>query len=363
MSDKTLVRRTSLGIIFDGVDMSNTINHYITSMTYTDCEEGESDDLQLDLQDREGTWLTKWLEKAVYKASTKKAVKKMKSTGLIISATIKAQNWADNGKDASLKCGKFEIDAVSASGPPSTVSIKATSLSYSSAVRQTKKSKSWENYHLSGIAKEIAQKNKMRCFFESKSDPHYKKMEQSKTSDIAFLSKLCKDAGISLKTTSQGIVLFNKEQYEAKSPVMTIKPSSKNLLKWKLDNGQTNTQYSSCRVRHTTKKGTLICGIAYIDDYDKDASSNQQLELYANVSTISEAKALAANQLRLHNQHECTVSFTMTGNPKLVAGITVTLSGWGLWDGKYIISKAKHTVSSRGYTTTIQLRKVISKKV
>ena len=42
-----------------------------------------------------------------------------------------------------------------------------------------------------------------------------------------------------------------------------------------------------------------------------------------------------------------------------MASVTVTLEGWGAWDGKYIVSQAKHTVSGTGYTTQIQLRKVL----
>lgn len=62
-------------------------------------------------------------------------------------------NWMKTG---SLKTGAFELDSVSASGPPAKVTIGSTSLAFSSSLRQTKKSRAWENYTLSGIAAEIA---------------------------------------------------------------------------------------------------------------------------------------------------------------------------------------------------------------
>ena len=40
------------------------------------------------------------------------------------------------------------------------------------------------------------------------------------------------------------------------------------------------------------------------------------------------------------------------------AGETVRLKGWGAFSGNYIISQAKHSVGSSGYTTQIQLRRV-----
>lgn len=36
----------------------------------------------------------------------------------MITATIVQKNWHDNGKDAVLDCGTFELDSVDASGPP-----------------------------------------------------------------------------------------------------------------------------------------------------------------------------------------------------------------------------------------------------
>jgi hypothetical protein len=42
----------------------------------------------------------------------------------------------------------------------------------------------------------------------------------------------------------------------------------------------------------------------------------------------------------------------------MVAGVTVTLSGYGFFDGKYIVEQAVHTVSG-GYTVAITLHKVL----
>lgn len=45
-----------------------------------------------------------------------------------------------------------------------------------------------------------------------------------------------------------------------------------------------------------------------------------------------------------------------------MAGCTVMLSGWGAWDGKYIIKQAKHSVSHSGYTTQITLRRSLEQE-
>lgn len=423
MSSKDMARRTLAEFVFAGANITNSIRPYFLSATYTDNEEDETDDLQIKLQDREDIWLTKWLTDIIDVASGQAPVAGAASTytvvsgdtlwgiskrylgdgarfmeifnensgtlkdpsklypgqvltipggtaggssggassgGFKIQSTFVRQNWNGDGKDVVLDCGEFEVDSVDASGPPNIVTIKATSLPYTAQIRQTKKTKAWEAYTLSGIANEMAAACGMTCMYLSDTDPYYERTEQYKTSDIAFLSTLCHNAGISLKTTNNIIVLFDQATYEAKTHVATIKRGDGTYLKHKLHVGAAESEYSSCRVSYTDPEtGKCISAIARVEDYDPKSKSNQRLEVKAKVSTTEEAKALAEKRLRLHNKYEKTATFTMPGNPALMAGVTVVLSGWGAWSGKYIISQAKHTVGSSGYTTQIKLRRVL----
>lgn len=515
MSDSSLARRTEIQVVFGGVDISASIKDYLISLTYTDNEEDETDDLQIKLQDREGVWRTKWLGQAIqaaaasptsdlqsteetesktsqYKVIAKgglnvhsragsqyfiygslaygtiievssisggwanfrysgknayvnagylqavyssvqpnssgggwnigdavtatgrpqyssygegtpgKEVTKYQGTitylnqkngvpypihvghlgwfaenqvqkvgplqsappkekdaskGLYIQATIIRQNWNGDGKDDKLESGQFELDSVNASGPPATVTIKGTSLPYNSTIRQTAKSKSWENYNLSGIVSEIAGKNGMASMYQCKSNPYYTRVEQYRMSDIAFLQKLCHDAGASLKVTNNIVVIFDQAEYENKSPVRTIAHGEEGgYTKYKLATGE-NDVYTSCHVSYTGTSGKTISATAYVADYDKDNDSNQCLEIRQRVASQAEAMELAAKMLRLHNKYEFTATFTFPGDPKLLAGCTVDLTGFGAWNGRYIIKQAKHSISHSGYATQITLRK------
>ena len=77
------------------------------------------------------------------------------------------------------------------------------------------------------------------------------------------------------------------------------------------------------------------------------------------MSSIAEAKELAAKRLRLHNKYSRTATFTFPGDPDKMAGVTAILEGWGAWDGKYIVKTAKHTIGGSGYTTQTVLRRVL----
>lgn len=257
----------------------------------------------------------------------------------------------------ALPTGKFELDSVEADGPPYTVILKGSSLPYGSPIRQTKKTKAWENYKLSGIAKEIAGNAGMKCLYESEKDPTYKRKEQTKKSDITFLSELCHDAGISLKCSDGQIILFDQAKYEALPPVMAIVRGGGAYENYTLTTGAAETQYGSCRVSYTDPAtGKKFEGIAKAEG--EDGESEQRLEITAKVESDAEAKELAEMNLRLHNKFNRMASFTLPGNTALVAGVNVLLIGFGGWTGKYMIKQATHTVGG-SYKTKIDLRKIL----
>ena len=65
MSSPDLARRATAQVSFDGVDITKSITPYLLSLTYTDSEENEADDLQIKVQDRESVWLTSWLNQVI----------------------------------------------------------------------------------------------------------------------------------------------------------------------------------------------------------------------------------------------------------------------------------------------------------
>lgn len=346
MSEKVLARRTTVAVAFGGTDITPDIRPYLLETVYTDDTDDMADDLKLMVQDRDGVWMEKWLTQAVEAAAGER---------LSISAEIRPEYW---GRDAVLKTGAFELDSVDASGPPATVTISSTSLAFSGSLRQTKKSKVWEHCNLRQIAAEIAAGGGMGLMYLSGTNPTYDRVEQTKQSDINFLKKLCEDAGISIKATDGKLVLYDQAEYEAKDPVLTIEKGKRGgYITYKLSSGSAGARYAKCRVSYTDPNtGACIQGTAE----DPDVSGDQCLNLTAKVGSVGEAEALAKKQLRAHNKLAKTATFTLPGDVGLVAGVTVLLKGWGGWDGKYIVTRAVHTVGGGGYTTQIRTRKVLS---
>lgn len=347
MSDKSLARRTKAKVIFDGADISKDLESYLLQIEYVDNDEDDADTISIKVQDRDSIWTSKWLG-AMWEAGK----------AMSIQAVISACNWKSNGGDSVLDCGAFELDNVSASGPPNTITIKGTSAPYNCTLQQTQHSKSWEAYDLKKIAGEIAGNAGMALQYLPKPVPSYERVEQYRCSDIMFLKKLCQDAGFSVKVCNKIIVIFEQKEYESKGPVRTFKKGDGTYTKYKLYTNETQT-YALCRVYYNND-GTLIEWTQKAEDYDPKNNSNQKLEINQKVGTVEEAKALAKEMLRLYNKFAFEAQFTCPGDTSLVAGATFQVSGFGKFDGKYLIKTAQHTVSgSGGYVTTVKGQKAL----
>lgn len=350
MTDKGTSRRADVRVLFEGTDITEDIRPYLLELSYTDNEEDECDALSITLQDREGIWLESWAEDAILASAASRK----------ISGTIIRKNWEGKGEEEVLECGEFELDSVAVSGPPSTISLDATSLPYAEPVRQTVLSKEWESISLSGIAGEVAGKAGLALSYLSSDDPFFEREEQFRVSDIAYLSILCHQNGLSLKVTNGELVIFDQPSFEAAGAVAKIKRGDKTYIRYSLDTGEAKTAYSSCRVSYNHPEKGLIEGT--FDNPDGNSGKTEQvLEKTLAVSRAGEAQAWAKAFLRMANKFEMTASFVLPGNPIFCAGMTVELEKFGAWDGKYIIRQAVHTVTgSGGYTTSVKLRKVLN---
>ena len=61
-------RRAYPKIIYNKVNISETLKPYLKNMEYTDVLTGQADDLQLTLEDRDGLWLEAWFPTKVLRS-------------------------------------------------------------------------------------------------------------------------------------------------------------------------------------------------------------------------------------------------------------------------------------------------------
>ena len=327
-------RSAEVSLYYEGVNISQDIAPYLLNFTYTDNASDKADDISLTLEDRERLWCSDWFP----------------SKGDKIRASIIIHDWEAENQTQSLPCGTFEVDQIECSGPPNQVTIKAVSTLVSKPMRQEKHTKAWENVKLSTIAGDMASKNSLRLFWDSSEDPFFERRDQVETSDLEFFSGLARDYGIAVKVTDTQLVCYSKEEYEEKSPVGEFAFGDKKLISWSFSSKAAGT-YKAARVQYHDpgKNETHVA-----TENGAAEGTGRILVINQKVDSIADAKKIAKERLEDANKKEITGNITLMGDLRFVGGSNVKISGFGAFDGEYVIEKATHSVSS-SYTTKLDL--------
>jgi uncharacterized protein len=331
-------RRVRLDVQYNSTKISTQIAPFITGWTYTDNLSGEADDISISLADREKRWMNSWMPQ--------------KGATLKVAALI--SNW-DSASTIRRYFGAFEVDEIEISGPPSVTIVRAISVPESSPMRLENRNRAWEKTTLKKVASDIAKKNKLKLYFDSDENPDYDRVEQSGESDVRLLTRLCKDAGLALKISNQSIVIIDEAKYEKKSPTATIDIKDKTLKEYK---GRTSLfgTYRNARVSYTPPKKKKPVKVTFTPP--KAPKTGRTLIINEQVKTYTEAIRLAKKRLRQENKDETTFYARFAGIKNFYAGQTVSVKGFGKFDGKYIVTKMILTVG-KSTQTEVDLRKCL----
>lgn len=324
-----LARRIDLKMSYDDVDISEDISRYVESIQYADNASGQSDDFQIQMEDRAGHWKEEWFP----------------AKGARLKVDLVAKNWKKDGDELKFPCGAFEIDEIELSGKPTKIKIKALSVFVAGSLRE-KRTKGWESITIETIAKEISQRHKLGLFYDAAYNPAIERKDQNEESDLSFLQQICRDAGLCLKITDGKIVIFDEAQYEAKEAVMTI--TEKDMYSYAFTSKITEI-YRACEVAYQDeKKGQKISHTFVAPDVSE---TEKTLKINQKVASEAEAQRLAKKKLREKNRSQTEAKITVKWNPNLAAANVVAFRGFGKFDGNYFIDKVAHNIKTGGGST------------
>lgn len=333
-----IARTVAIEMVLESKNVSKIINQFLESFSYEEAISDEADTAQVTLQDVNELWCGDWFPEK----------------GTTAEISIVTTNWRRNGIE-SVPLGRFEIDEIENTFPPAEAKIKFNSIPNNAEIRGVERSRSWEKTHLSQIAKDVAAGAKMELFYDTKENPIISRAEQSGQSDLKFLSKLCKDAGLALKITDNKICIFDFEKYEAQAAIAVFVKGEDRIKRFSAKSTLSQT-YKSCIVTYKQGKKKKTINGSYSDGSKSEGAT---LRINKKVESKEEADRLAKKSLREKNKKENTVSLTLMGDLRLNAGLTVELKGFLAWDGKYLIEKCKHEIGSSGFSTTCELSKCL----
>lgn len=324
-----LARRIDLKLQYDSKDISQDISCYVESIGYADNASGQSDDFQLNLEDRAGYWQGDWYP----------------DKGARLTVDLIARNWRADADEIKYPCGQFEIDEIELVGKPDKIKIKALSVFVAGALREAR-SKGWESITIKGIAEEMARRHKLELLYDAEHNPVIDRKDQNEESDLSFLQQICTDAGLCLKVTDGKIVIFDEAAYEAKDAALTF--VKKDFSAYTFTSKVTEV-YKKCVVTYKhQKKGEKISGSFTAPDV---TGTEKVLKINKKVASVAEAERLAKKKLREKNRGQNTAKVTIKWNPDIAAGSVVEIKEFGKYDGFYMIDKVTHNMRTSGGST------------
>lgn len=352
-------RRASARLLYDTVNISKDIAPFLKSLTFSDNFE-QADDLQVTLADPSGLWRTDWYP----------------TKGAALEATILQSDWDEPGDTAELYCGQFFIDEITAQGPDETVTIKARSVPVGTKeeaaggeIMRRDKNRTWENTTLKTIAAQIADEAKLELHFKLAEDILYKSRKQEKMSDLAFLQRLGYEDGgdFRVKVSDKKLVIASAAELEKDPPVAAAERAAKEDAA-RVVGSTVKGQISSWSFTSSANQQYRACTVSYYDAEAKqtyratvqadDQETGQTLILCQRAESQADAERIARARLRQATMGVVKGDLAMIGDIRMVAGVNIDVKGFGMFDGKYFIDSATHTVDgSGGYKTSLRIHR------
>lgn len=335
------MRETKVHVTYNGKQITKIFTGKIVSATYSDGASGELDDLSLVLEDRAGQWNATWAPRE----------------GDTIAVAFETTDQLATGVVKKFKLGKFYVDELEVSGPPSLVTVRATSHPASSEVKQTKRTKVWEKVTLKRIAEDMAKRAGFKLVYDVTFNPTYDRIDQTEQTDTAFLYQQAAKEGVGIKVANGKLVLFDVATYEKKPPLLDIDLYGGKVTDYSFRWASSNTRYVACQISYTTPKKKKTISATY-----RAPGAPMQgpiLKLNQQVDSEAEGLRVARNALRDKNKEAGRARLTVVGDPRLMTATTIKIVNAGQFSGTYIIESATHQVDSGGYTTSLEIRKVL----
>lgn len=320
-------------IQYNTKNITADISPFLLEVTYTDNLEGESDTLDIRLEDVDGRWISSWYP----------------TQGDSLTARL---GYAGQ---ALLQAGDFEIDEIEFDGPPDAVTIKAVAAGVKRSVR-TRNGRAYEATTLAAIAADVAKRNHLTVT-GSIDAIRIQRATQAFETDMAFLRRIADEYGYAFNVRGNQLVFFKKAALRQAQAVYIITRQdciSRYRLRDKVHGVVSGAEVTYFDPKEKKRR------VASVDDAKGGNNRTGSDQARINVRAESDAQARQKAQALLDkNDDQTGGTLVLYGNVLLVAGVTVELSMFGKYDGKYLVNKSVHRQArSSGYSTEIDIKRV-----
>lgn len=343
-------------VLFGTDNVTAAISPMLVRVEVTDYLEGQADELEITLEDREG------LFRGIY----------WPAKGDDLSVSI----GYDSGPLKGLwPCGAFVVDETEAAGPPATMTLRGLSSSVKAVGQRQLKSRGFENQTLEQIAAKVAD-GWGGAVIGVVPDVTFARVTQSNETDLKFLTRMARKFGAVMKVRGTDLVfhklsdltgldlLFRVEpqdvmQYRIRAKTADV-PAQRVVRVWNPQTKRMVSQAVTEKMRASSVKTEPLpkAGPATRTIIPGERPGRLDVDkLMDRVEDAAQAQVrLDAALLRAQlNALECTI--TLHGDPRIRAGMSIGTLGFGEHlDGDFLVRRVRHVLDrSQGFITEVDM--------
>jgi phage protein D len=252
-----------------------------------------------------------------------------------------------------LPCGDFQVDELELSGPPDTFTLRCLAAYITPAMR-TANSVGYENRTLLEIAELVASKYGLAIVSAPQAaDLTFARVTQKHESDLVFLKRLAREHDYDFTVRGAVMVFYAREALEQAPPVATLMRSDVEGFEFR------NRTYRTYHAAQVTYQDPANKSLIARSSTDPQITFGDQLKIATRCENDQQALMKAQAALHSRNMLSTEAIVVAPGSTVFAAGSNLMLTGFGEFDGRYLIRGARHRLDrSSGYRTQMEMRRV-----
>ncbi len=315
-------------LVYEGKNITAPITPYVLSVRYTDHLEGQSDEVEIVVEDSAQRWKNAWYPQK--------------------GDQLNLQIGYENDPNGLMPCGDFQVDQVEMAGPPDTVTIRGLAAAITPALR-TRKSKAFENTTLGNIAQAVAAQYGYSVVGIIEDSP-IARITQNRERDLQFLRRVAADYGYVFSLRGNRLVFYRRDDLQNNAVIATI--DRKTMTSFSLKD-KTSRIYraAKCSYWDPKTKKLLTAGVS-----NKGVKGGDTLVITERCENRKQAVAKAKAALQKANIRQVEGNLTFPGNPLVLAGSNIEVTGMGQLSDTYMLRQTTHSIDrDGGYATDAEV--------
>lgn len=336
------VQRPTFIVVYEGKNITKDISPNVLSVRYTDKTEGESDDIEIAIEDSDGLWRSDWYP----------------TKGDKIELSI--------GYDGNMiGCGKFEVDELNLSGGGGRgdeLAIRAIAAGVTTKLR-TKQSSAHEKKTLRQVADTIAKNNGLTVEGQIM-DITFDRVTQNNETDLEFLKRISYEYGHIFSVRDNKITFTSIYEIEKGEAVVSINRGDLKSYNFK---DTTAKSFKDAKVSYHNPKTRKVVDQTYnlVERTNSDGVSYKEitkgdtLVIKTKAENSQQAREKAKAALYRANTKQQEGDIEIVGSPLVIAGNNIEITGMGQISGRFHVEESTHVIEKGGgYTTSAKLKRV-----